>query len=129
MLNDDDVVATIAVKDLKKAQKFYQDTLGLKPDSGPQEQTTMTMRSGKSKLLLYESKFAGTNQATAATWAVDDVPGVVSALRGKGAKFEHYNNLPGLKVEGDVHVADGPFRVAWLKDPDGNILQIVSRRM
>lgn len=128
MLNEEDVIATIAVKDLKKAQKFYEETLGLKRDSGPQEATTMTLRTGKSRLLLYESRFAGTNQATAATWAVDDVAGIVSALRAKGAKFEHYNNLPGLKVEGDLHVADGAFRVAWLKDPDGNILQIVSRR-
>jgi len=128
MLNDNDVTATIAVKDLEKARKFYEQTLGLKRDSGPQQPTTATLMSGKSRLLLYESKFAGTNQATAATWAVDDVAGTVAALRKNGVTFEHYDNLPGLKVEGDLHVA-GAFQVAWLKDPDGNILQIVSRRM
>jgi len=128
MLNDNDVTATIAVKDLETARKFYEQTLGLKRDSGPQSPTTATLMSGKSRLLLYESKFAGTNQATAATWAVDDVAGTVAALRKNGVTFEHYDNLPGLKVEGDLHVA-GAFQVAWLKDPDGNILQIVSRRM
>ena len=128
MLSDNDLSATIAVKDLERARKFYEQVLGLKRDSGPQQPTVATLTSGKSRLLLYESKFAGTNQATAATWAVDDVAGTVAALRKNGVKFEHYDNLPGLKVEGDLHVA-GAFQVAWLKDPDGNILQIVSRRM
>ena len=127
MLKDNDVFATIAVKDLKKAQKFYGETLGLVRDTGPQQPTTATFRSGGARLLIYESKFAGTNQATAATWPVDDVAATVSALRAKGVRFEHYDNLPGLKVEGDLHVA-GSFHVAWFRDPDGNILQIVSRR-
>ena len=127
MLNDNDIIATIAVKDLKKAQKFYEETLGLKRDSGPQQPTTLSLASGRSRLLIYESKFAGTNQATSATWAIDDVAGTVAALRAKGVRFEHYKDLPGLKVEGDLHVA-GEFQVAWFKDPDGNILQIVSDR-
>jgi hypothetical protein len=33
--------------------------------------------------------------------------------------------MPGMKREGDVHVA-GDMRAAWFKDPDGNILSIVS---
>jgi hypothetical protein len=32
--------------------------------------------------------------------------------------------MPGLKREGDVYVGDG-MKVAWFKDPDGNILNIV----
>ena len=31
--------------------------------------------------------------------------------------------MPGMKLKGDVHVADG-MKVAWFKDPDGNILHI-----
>ena len=34
--------------------------------------------------------------------------------------------MPGLKLDGDVHVGYG-MEVAWFKDPDGNILNIVSR--
>ena len=47
------------------------------------------------------------------------------ALRAKGVTFEHYD-MPGLKLEGDIHVA-GPTKVAWFKDPDGNILNIINR--
>ncbi len=59
------------------------------------------------------------------TWTVGDVEGVVRALKAKGVTFEHYD-MPDMKLEGDVHVF-GDMRVAWFKDPDGNILNIVNR--
>jgi hypothetical protein len=74
---------------------------------------------------VYRSRFAGTNKATALTWTVDDVEDVVRTLKGKGVKFEHYD-MPGMKHDGDVHVA-GELKVAWFKDPDGNILSVVNR--
>ena len=46
------------------------------------------------------------------------------ALAAKGVAFEHYD-LPHTTREGDVHVAGG-IRIAWLKDPDGNILALSS---
>ncbi|MET0329847.1 MAG: hypothetical protein ABW154_00315, partial [Dyella sp.] len=45
------------------------------------------------------------------------------ALKAKGVVFEHYA-MPGMTLEGDVHVAEG-HRIAWFKDPDGNILSLV----
>ena len=74
---------------------------------------------------MYESKYAGTNEATAATWAVDDVDGTVRTLKEKGVSFEHYD-LPDTTRRGDVHVS-GEMKAAWFKDPDGNILAVVSR--
>ena len=60
------------------------------------------------------------------TWVVgDDIEGVVGALKAKGITFEHYD-MPEIKREGDLHIA-GDMRVAWFKDPDGNILNIVNR--
>jgi catechol 2,3-dioxygenase-like lactoylglutathione lyase family enzyme len=124
MLGHDDAIATIAVRNLETARKFYQDTLGL--GLGPGEQRgVLTCTSGKSPVLIYESQFAGSNKATAATWAVADVEGVVRELKAKGVAFEHYD-LPGTTRTGDVHVGGG-IRAAWFKDPDGNILAIVSR--
>jgi hypothetical protein len=76
-------------------------------------------------LFVYESQYAGTNQATAVTWVVgNNVDEEVKTLRAKGVAFEHYD-LPGTVREGDVHVA-GDIRVAWFKDPDGNIHSVVS---
>lgn len=124
MLEDKDVVATIAVNDLKAAHAFYQDKLGLRPlDS--RETGVRIYASGKSRLLVYESPYAGTNRATAATWIVgDEVRSLARALKAKGVVFEHYD-FPNTRRDGDVHVTGG-VEVAWFKDPAGNILSIVS---
>ena len=123
MIADSDAMATIAVHDLETAKRFYEDILGLKR-SEKGEPGVLTYQSGKTRLLVYQSEYAGTNRATAATWVVPDAKAEVEALKAKGARFEHYE-LPGLRLEGDLHVA-GSFKGAWLKDPDGNILHILS---
>ncbi len=124
MLGDKDALATIAVKDLKAARKFYEGTLGLKPTPS-EESEALSYRSGNSGLLVYRSQDAGTNEATAATWIADDVEAEVRALKAKGVAFEHYD-FPGATLKGDVHVM-GKRKAAWFKDPDGNILAVVSR--
>jgi catechol 2,3-dioxygenase-like lactoylglutathione lyase family enzyme len=124
MLADKDAIATIAVRNVKAASQFYEGVLGFKPialDQGG----VLRYRSGKSMLLVYESKYAGTNQATSATWGVgDELEEVVKTLKAKGVVFEHYD-LPGLTRQGDVHLV-GTFKAAWFKDPDGNILHVNS---
>ena len=124
MLRDTDAAATLAVKDLDVAARFYEGTLGLsRLDSEDNE--AIVYESGDSTINVYRSRFAGTNKATALTWTVDDVDDVVRTLKGRGVKFEHYD-LPETKREGDVHVS-GDMRVAWFKDPDGNILGLANR--
>ena len=123
MLSNRDAVANLAVKNVQAARKFYEGTLGLKQVDAEGSEL-IVFESGKTKLNVYESKEAGTNKATAVTWAVDDVESEVNALKAKGVKFEHYD-MPGLKRQGDVHIG-GDMKVAWFKDPDGNILNIVS---
>jgi catechol 2,3-dioxygenase-like lactoylglutathione lyase family enzyme len=124
MLGDKDAMATVAVKDIGVARKFYEGKLGLK--AVPTEESgVLGYKSGSSTIMVYESQFAGTNKATAATWVVgSQVDKVVKALKAKGVAFEHYD-LPETTREGDVHVS-GKVRVAWFKDPDGNILSIVN---
>jgi|SRR5688572_4459605 len=124
MLRDADAVATLAVKDLRAAARFYEDTLGLSR-AGGEDNEVVIFESGGTTINVYRSRFAGTNQATALTWAVDDVEEVVRTLKAKGVKFEHYD-LPETRREGDLHIS-GDITVAWFKDPDGNILSVVNR--
>jgi catechol 2,3-dioxygenase-like lactoylglutathione lyase family enzyme len=124
MLRDTDAVATLAVKDLNAAAKFYGETLGLSRAS-TEDNEAIVFESGDTTINVYRSTFAGTNKATALTWAVDDVEEIVRTLKAKGVTFEHYD-LPQTKREGDVHVA-GDHKIAWFKDPDGNILSVMNR--
>jgi catechol 2,3-dioxygenase-like lactoylglutathione lyase family enzyme len=125
MLGDKEAVANIAVKDLEVAKKFYEGILGLS-QAGAEGQEVIVFRSGNSTINVYRSQYAGTNKATSVTWTVgEDIGGVVQALKAKGITFEHYD-MPEVKREGDLHIA-GDMKVAWFKDPDGNILNIVNR--
>ena len=110
MLGARDATATIAVKDIDRARRFYEGTLGLKLIN-TEEPDALVFKSGSSTILVYESEYAGSNQA--------------AALKAKGVVFGRYD-LPGTSRKGDVHVADG-MRAAWFMDADGNILAMVSR--
>ena len=124
MLGNEQAVATIGVRNTSKAKEFYEGVLGLKHD-GPERDGVLTYKSGNSRLFVYQSEFAGTNKATSATWTVEqDFDREVEALRKKGVKFEHYE-FPDMQRKGDIHVS-GDMKAAWFKDPDGNILALVS---
>src|SRR5262249_10143720 len=108
MLSDKPVAATLAVSDLDRARDFYENTLGLAVRS--EIPGAMLYTSGGAVVLVYPSEFAGTNQATAASWAVgDEFDAIVDDLRAKGVTFEHYD-LPDTVLEGDVHVMGGNFK-------------------
>ena len=88
MLGDKDAIATIAIKDVNVAKKFYEGMLGLKPNPA-EEPGVLSYKSGNSMVLVYKSQYAGTNKATAATWSVgDNIEGVVQALKAKGVESE-----------------------------------------
>jgi catechol 2,3-dioxygenase-like lactoylglutathione lyase family enzyme len=122
MLSDKDAVATVAVRNLDSAKKFYEQTLGLTKIMENEE--VLAFKSGNSTLFVYRSQFAGTNTATAVTWVTDEIEATVTALRGRGVSFEHYD-LPKMTRQGDLHVA-GTMKAAWFKDPDGNIFSLVT---
>ena len=125
MLGNTNAVANLAVRNIEAARKFYEGTLGLK-QVGAEGEELIVFKTGDTTINVYQSEKAGTNQATAVTWTVgNDLEKVVQALKDKGVRFEHYD-MPGMKRQGDVHIG-GDMKVAWFKDPDGNILNLASR--
>ena len=128
MLSNAEAIATVGVRDIAKAREFYSTVLGLQEgDAGDCTQgEVLSFQSGSSRIYVYRSEFAGTNQATAITWDVGArIKEVVADLKAKGAVFEHYD-IEGMQLEGDIHVG-GSMKVAWLKDPDGNILNFAGK--
>ena len=88
----------------------------------------LMLRSGDSTVMVYESDYAGTNKANAATWSVTgDIEELVRTLRARGVPFLHYDDMPETTRQGDIHVS-GDHKVAWCHDPDGNILCLATAR-
>ena len=125
MLGATQSIATIPVGNLEEARVYYEEKLGLEVARELPE--GISYRTGSTTLLVYASRYAGTNQATCVTWAIEDVEQVARELSAKGVTFEHYD-LPGTTVEGDVHV-EGDGKAVWFKDSDGNILSVVNEVM
>lgn len=125
MLKDKNSSAIVAVKAIGPARDFYEHTLGLEVAEDHAENGVVTYRTGETQLTVYESEFAGTNQANAVTWAAgEDFDAIIADLRNKGVVFEQYD-MEGVENDGGVHRAGG-MKLVWFKDPDGNILHILS---
>jgi catechol 2,3-dioxygenase-like lactoylglutathione lyase family enzyme len=115
--------ATLPASDLTRARAFYEQTLGLEVEE--ESPSGVQYRAGTGALFVYPSEFAGTNQATAASFEVDDIEATVADLRGRGVTFEEYD-FPGLKTEKGIADLEGE-RGAWFKDTEGNILALGQR--
>lgn len=119
MLKDKDSAAIVAVKDIERAKTFYEDVLELELIDGQEE--VLEFRTGKTSLVVYVSDFAGTNKANGVVWGVGaEIDDIVARLIGKGVAFERYE---GMDFADGIH-RDGDFKMAWFKDPDGNILHL-----
>ena len=123
MLGDKTAIATIGVKNIEDAKRFYEGILGL--TNVFENSNGVLYKSGNSNVLVYASPFAGTNKATAATWAVgEDIESIIDELKAKGITFETYD-IPGDITEGILHIS-GNIKEASFLDPDGNNLSIVN---
>lgn len=123
MLKDHSSSAIIAVSDIARARAFYGDMLELMSD-GDEMEGVLTYRTGATRLVVYQSDEAGTNRANAAVWGCgDEIDSIVAGLEAKGVVFEHYPDIGGTTLEGNIHVA-GTMKMVWFKDPDGNILHL-----
>ncbi|GAA4715231.1 VOC family protein [Phytohabitans rumicis] len=122
MLSDSTPIATLPTKDMAGARKFYEGTLGLAPTQ--EVPGGIMYRCGTGNLFVYQSEYAGTNQATAVTFTVsdDDFDTEVDALRKKGITFQTFE-YEGMEWKDDVMVSEG-MKAVWFSDPDGNILNV-----
>jgi catechol 2,3-dioxygenase-like lactoylglutathione lyase family enzyme len=122
-LNDHRVEAAVAVSDLQRARRFYEDQLGLVPGETEEQGVRYPCAQGSGIFVYLSAENAGRSPATHAGWFVDDLDATMDELAARGVRFERYDQ-PGLKTDERGIFDAGRFRAAWVKDPDGNTLAI-----
>ena len=122
MLQQAPMYAYIPAKDVSRARKFYEQTLGLQPGRELAGGVTYEFGGGTA-CFLYFTPNAGTSKASQAFWQVDDVEREVRELKSRGVKFEQYD-IPGTKTENGI-LTGGGAKAAWFKDTEGNIMAII----
>ena len=125
MLATAQIEAVVPVSDLEAALAFYGATLGLRviehiDDVEGRREARLGAAEGS--ITIYESDAAGRSDATIAAFLVEDLDGVLVELRSRGVTPLDYD-LPHLRTEGGVATI-GRTRVAWIADPDGNLLAV-----
>jgi predicted enzyme related to lactoylglutathione lyase len=121
VLSSSRVEANIPASDLKRARAFYEDTLGLEPQSAVDGVQVVYRTSGGTTFNLYETAYAGQAGHTIAQWHVDDIESEVRDLKGRGVTFQVYD-LPGISWDGDIATLPDVGRAAWFTDSEGNIM-------
>jgi catechol 2,3-dioxygenase-like lactoylglutathione lyase family enzyme len=119
MLQKSPMYAYLPAKDVGRARRFYEGTLGFKAREGAGG--VFYEFAGGTGCFLYPTPNAGTSAASQAFWSVEDVEREVAELKAKGVTFESYD-MPGMK---DGIATGGGAKAAWFKDTEGNILAIV----
>jgi catechol 2,3-dioxygenase-like lactoylglutathione lyase family enzyme len=123
MLGSAPVVTNVPVVDLQRAKAFYTEKLGLKEAMSAPDGIFLDAGQG-TKLFLYQ-RAATKADHTVASFKVDDVLSVVTALKAKGVTFESYD-MGEIKTGADNIARVGDLQASWFKDTEGNILCVAN---
>jgi len=124
MLKNSPFYAGFAVDDIAAAKTFYADTLGSQVvEIAP---GLLSLQAGNGyAVLIYEKETHTPAEHTVLNFPVDDVEAAVDALRAAGVAFEHYADGPIATDEKGIAQPDEGPRIAWFRDPAGNILSVI----
>jgi len=122
MLQESPLYAYFPARDLERARKFYEQTLGLVPQQEMNGGVVYAFAGGTAAF-LYPTPNAGTSKASQAFWSVEDVDREIETLKGRGVTFEEYD-MPGERSPAGAVIAGGA-KAAWFKDSEGNILALI----
>jgi catechol 2,3-dioxygenase-like lactoylglutathione lyase family enzyme len=121
MLSEAKLHPIILTSRLEEAETFYRDTLGL-PLVGHSD-GALVFRVGDGDLRIGPVESVAPSGHTALAFSVPDLDSTVAKLVASGVTFERFPMFE--------HAANGVTRspegtlVAWLRDPDGNLLAVV----
>jgi catechol 2,3-dioxygenase-like lactoylglutathione lyase family enzyme len=120
MLEDKKLKAFIPTIKPEKARNFYKNVLGLKLIS--EDQYGMEFNTNGALLRVTTVNKLTPHPFTVMGWDVDDLPTLINSLTEAGVEFEQYDFLE--QDNNGIWMAPGNVKVAWFKDPDGNLLSL-----
>jgi catechol 2,3-dioxygenase-like lactoylglutathione lyase family enzyme len=120
MLGSEKLAAFVGVSDASRAKAFYRDKLGLRLVS--EDSFALAFDANGTNLRVTMVGQVTVAKYTVLGWDVPDIVATAKSLQQAGVKLEIFDGLP--QDELGIWDAPGGTRVAWFKDPDGNILSI-----
>ena len=128
MLKNSKAISSFSVDDTKTAKEFYNKTLGLEVSEIPEMNGLLNLyTAGGNKILVYPKPNHIPATFTVLNFPVEDVEKTVDELTEKGVKFEIYDEQ-NLKTDEKGILRDMGMKIAWFKDPAGNILSVLEER-
>ena len=120
MLNASQSINFVATSNPKEAREFYEKTLGLRFVSGDQFALVFDINGVMLRIQIVDK--VNPHEYTSLGWKVTDIKKEVTELAKRGVKFEHFE---GMNQDQDgVWTSPSGGKIAWLKDPDKNILSL-----
>ena len=113
------VTCMLPVKDMARARRFYDGSLGLQP-VGDKPDGKFVYRCGGTEIALFPKAEGTKAQHTALSFRVDNIADAIAQLGARGVTFADYD-YPNLKTVDHVCVL-GSEKAAWFEDTEGNIL-------
>jgi len=120
MLASGKMVGFVPTRDYDQARAFYEGKLGF--DFVSLDQFALVLRVGGQSIRITKVPNFTPLQGTTLGWQVDDIAAVAAWLRGRGVQTEIFPFAQDKEL--GIWTAPGGDKVAWFKDPDGNILSV-----
>ncbi len=114
------IVGFVLTKDYDKARAFYEGKLELQFVS--LDSFALVMRAGGNMIRISKAPDFTPAQSTVLGWEVRDIESVVAWLKKRGVSLEKYPFIQDQDL--GIWSAPGGGKVAWFKDPDGNVLSV-----
>ena len=120
MLAAGKIVGFVPTRDSLKARAFYEDKLGFQFVSD--DQFALVMKAGSTSIRIAKAKDFTPAPYTVMGWEVSEIEAVVRWLTQRGVAFEKYPFVQDREL--GIWTTPGGDKVAWFKDPDGNVLSV-----
>ncbi len=121
MLGTRKIMAFVATRDPDRAKKFYRDTLGLRLEA-EQLPFALVFDAHGTMLRVTIVREIVVAPYTVLGWEVPDITATARELAAAGVKLERYPGMPQDEI--GIWTSPSGARVAWFKDPDGNVLSV-----